>query len=455
MPGRLFEAVDAASLAFFRVGFGLIMVWEVCRYFYYGWIGPFYIEPSFHFTYYGFGWVAPWPGIGMRVHFVALGVLAAFIALGLFYRLCMALFFVGFTYVFLLDQSWYLNHFYLVSLVSLLMIFAPAHRAFSLDALRRPEKVGTGVAPAWALWVMRFQISVVYFYGGLAKINGDWLRGEPMRAWISPFTDPFGEAFTHWAGYFFSYGGLLFDLSIVPLLLWRRTRVPAFILAVGFHVTNAGLFDIGIFPWFAIAATTLFFAPSWPRHAAREEETPEEGGAVSRLPGGSTRRRVVVALLAVFVAFQLLMPLRHFLYPGNPSWTEEGHRFAWRMKLRSVSAEATFYAADPESERAWRISPTSLVTASQAGRMAPYPDMVLQLSHEIADRFRERGYEEIEVRAVVYATLNGREPQLLIDPKADLAAQPRSLAPAAWIPPLKEPLPATGEPGKTAPSNRD
>ncbi len=444
--------MDGASLAFFRIAFGLIMVWEVCRYFYYGWIESLYIAPAFHFTYYGFGWVAPWPGIGMYVHFIGLGVLAAMVAAGLFYRVSIALFFVGFTYVFLLDQSWYLNHFYLVSLVSLLMIFVPAHRVFSLDARRR---AGSGFVPAWALWILMFQMGVVYFYGGLAKLNADWLRGEPIREWAAPFTEVFGSpALTYWGGYFFSYGGLLFDLLIVPLLLWRRTRLPAFIMAVGFHLTNAGLFQIGIFPWFAIAATTLFFDPSWPRQAIGYIRG-IRGGASTPPPESRTRsllrRRIVVGLLAIFVAVQLLVPFRHFLYPGNSNWTEEGHRFAWHMKLRSVSAEATFFVYDPGSGDAGVIEPTNLVTAAQAAKMAPYPDMVLQLAHEISDDLRGQGYEDIEVRAQVFASLNGREPQRLIDPSVDLAGRPRDLMPADWIVPLEEPLPTRGAPDENAP----
>lgn len=143
----LFSRVDIASLVYFRVAFGLIMVWEVWRYFSHDWIRALYIDPPFTFKYYGFEWVEAWPGVGMYLHFAALGVLAAFIALGFLYRLSAALFFVGFTYVFLLDQSNFLNHFYLISLVSLLLVFVPAHRAFSLDAWMRPH-LRSRTAPA-------------------------------------------------------------------------------------------------------------------------------------------------------------------------------------------------------------------------------------------------------------------------------------------------------------------
>ena len=169
---RLFEPVDIASLIFFRIAFGAIMVWEVAKYFVHGWIKLDYIDPDYHFSYYGFGWVQQWPGNGMYFHFLALGVMAACIALGLWYRVAATLFFLGFAYVFLLDQALYLNHFYLIVLVSFLMIFIPAHRSFSLDALLRPG-LRSRTVPAWALWILAAQMGIVYFYGGLAKLNGD------------------------------------------------------------------------------------------------------------------------------------------------------------------------------------------------------------------------------------------------------------------------------------------
>lgn len=264
---RFFAPVDIASLIYFRIAFGTVMLWEVWRYFSHGWVKRYYIDPTFYFTYYGFGWVRPWPGDGMYLHFVALGALAICILLGLWYRISATLFFVGFTYVFLLDRTNYLNHFYLISLISLLMIVLPAHRAFSLDASRHPE-IRSETAPAWALWVLRVQIGIPYFYGGLAKLNGDWLRGEPMRTWLAQNADfpIIGSLLTEeWMVYLFSYGGLLLDLLIVPILLWPRTRVLGYGVALMFHLLNASLFRIGIFPWFMIAATALFFRPDWPR----------------------------------------------------------------------------------------------------------------------------------------------------------------------------------------------
>ena len=104
--GRLFAPVDIASLVFIRVAFGTIMFWEVCRYFIYGWVERYYVQPEFRFTYYGFDWLRLWSGEWMHLHFLFLGVLALMIALGMLYRLSMALFFLGFSYVFLERARW-------------------------------------------------------------------------------------------------------------------------------------------------------------------------------------------------------------------------------------------------------------------------------------------------------------------------------------------------------------
>ncbi|MDB6116349.1 MAG: Vitamin k-dependent gamma-carboxylase, partial [Verrucomicrobiaceae bacterium] len=255
----LFAPVDIGCLVFVRIVFGAAMLWEVCRYFVGDWISHDFIEPVMHFTYFGFDWVRPWPGVGMYIHFAVLGIAALCVLLGLFYRVAATVFFLGFTYVFLLDEALYLNHFYLVCLLSFLLIFVPAERAFSLDARRRPQ-IRTKVAPAWAMWLLRAQIGIAYFFGGIAKLNADWFQGEPLRAWLTERTDfPVIGQFFHeeWMVYMFVIGGVLLDLLVVPLMLWKPTRLLAFLAATSFHLLNARLFNIGVFPWLMLAATVV------------------------------------------------------------------------------------------------------------------------------------------------------------------------------------------------------
>lgn len=435
----LWKPVDIDWLIFFRIAFGAIMLWEVLRYFSMGRIERYYIQPTFFFSYYGFDWIKPWPGQGMYIHFAVMGLLAIAITVGFFYRLSAALYFVAFTWVFLIDQSLYLNHFYLVCLVSFLMVFLPANRAVSLDSQLGIAKPSSTV-PAWTLWMLRAQIGLVYFYGGIAKLNGDWLRGEPIRDWLLrrsslPVIGPLLEQ--DWMVWVFAYGGTLFDLLIVPALLWRRTRVPAFLLAVLFHLTNATVFRIGIFPWMMIAATTIFFAPDWPRRLFRR---PSIADATPLRVPSNTMAQVTATLLGLYLAFQLLTPFRHWLYPGNVSWTEEGHRFSWRMKLRDKSADVQFLVTDPASGQTQNVRPDSLLMPHQFAEMSTRPDMLLQFAHHLAVLERKKGREQVEVRAFVRASLNGRSPQLLIDPTVNLAAVERSLRSSAWIHRLNEPL---------------
>ena len=137
----------------------------------------------------------------------------------------------------------------------------------------------------------------------------------------------------------------------------------------------------------------------------------------------------------------MLFPLRHFLYPGVVHWTEEGHRFAWHMKLRQKRGTATFLATDPANGRTWTIDWKRHLTPAQIARLPRRPDMCLQFAHFLARELRETVNREIEIRVECNASLNGRPAQYLIDPKVDLAKQPRSLAHADWIMPLKEPPP--------------
>ncbi|OAI57828.1 hypothetical protein AYO49_01820 [Verrucomicrobiaceae bacterium SCGC AG-212-N21] len=449
---KSFAPVDIAWLVFFRIIFGGVMVVEVLRYFANDWIEIFNAS-DFLFGFYAFEWVKPWPDPGMHIHFAVLGVAALCVALGFCYRFMAALFFVGFTYVFLLDETRYLNHFYLICLISFLMIFLPAHRAWSVDAWLRPA-IRSDVTPAWTLWLMRAQIGIPYFFGGIAKLNSDWLHGEPMRMWLAdrahmPVIGP--HVHEEWLVYFFVIGGLLLDLLIVPGLLWRRTRVLAFCAAASFHLLNSQLFRIGIFPWLMLGATFIFFPPDAIRRFLRKMGSSSRVAAAAAtqdhaavVPWWQPRKAVVVTV-ALYLVVQVLLPLRHFLYPGNVHWTEEGHRFAWHMKLRTKSGDVLYDLASPAAGRTWLADPMEHLSDSAYEKMTTHPDMILQYAHYLAEQKRREGYPDIEVRAQSMVSLNGRPPRPLIDPRVDLARERRTLGRAAWILPLEEPLPRATE----------
>lgn len=444
---RLAAPVDMAGLAAFRILFGILLAIDVGLYFAGDRIGAFWIRPEYRFPYTGFDWVVPWPGSWLYVHFGVLAALALAIAAGWRYRIVMPLFCAGFVHVFLLDQAQHLNHAYMICLLAFLMIFLPLHRAGSLDARSGRVQAAT-TAPAWTLWLLRFQVGLVYFMGGVAKFNADWLTASPLRMWLEARADwpLLGPLLAHDAtAWFFAYAGLLFDLAIVPLLLWRRTRAIAFVLVCVFNFTNAYTFDIAIFPWLMLAGTALFFDPSWPRRLLPRLAGPPPSAAPAAVPA-----RVPLVLLTLWVAIQLLVPLRHWLYPGNVNWTEEGHRFAWHMKLRSKQALALFYVTDPVTRRTRAVDPMEHLTPWQVHRMAGRPELLRLFADHLADEAVARGRARPEVRARVACVLNGHPARLLIDPRVDLAAQTFSWGHDAWILPFDSAPRLTNAPGDRA-----
>jgi len=440
---RAFRGEDGASLAALRIGFGLTMLTSVLRFFAYGRIDEYFVAPEFHFTYLGFGWVRPFGPTGMNLLFALLGVLTVLVTVGFHQRLSSFLFFLGFGYVFLLEKARYLNHYYLVLIFALLLSVLPASRVWSIDARR---KDWTPVVPAWSLFLVRTQIGIVYFLAGVAKLNGDWLRARPLDEWLPRRA---GHPWLGWllssdyAPWLFSYAGLLLDLLAWPLLLWRRTRLATFVALLAFHLMNSAVFSIGIFPWLMIAVTTIFFAPDWPRRLLAAAPGPGPGPddaslAAPEVPG-ARRRRLILNGIFVYLLFQLAVPLRHFLYPGNVSWTEEGHMFAWHMKLRGKEADARFYVLVPGEQAEVLVDPRQEgLTSWQYDKMSGRPDMLHQFAQHLAREYALPGQDLPRVRVVALCSLNGREPRPLIRPTVDLARVPRNLLPADWILPLDD-----------------
>lgn len=437
-------SVPIDSTVVFRIVLGLTLTWEAYRYLANGWVASELAAPPFHFAYPYFGWVVPFSAPVLSAGFVGLAIAAAAFTVGLWYRWSAAMLFAGWTYVFLLDRAYYLNHLYLITLLLLLMLFLPANVAWSLDTRRTPQ-LRSRKLPRWGLWTLRGQLAIPYFFGGVAKLSWDWLSGYPLRfsmlhmdhvRAIAPWFD--GQS---WA-VFLAWGGLVFDLAVVPALLWKPTRPWAFTLAVAFHLANALLFPIGVFPWLMIGATTLFLEPDWPNRVFHYREAEPE--CETSLPAG--RSRLVVPILVAWFVVQAALPLRHFLLPGNVDWTDAGAQFSWRMMLNHKTSALRLYARNIENGDVLAIDPRAVLTRRQFDKMAVSPPLI----HQFARRSAEMLYAETGVRVSIHGdihcALNGRPPSRLVDPSADLAATP----PEKFVVELEEPLP--GEPFMLPPS---
>jgi vitamin K-dependent gamma-carboxylase len=419
MIKQLNRPIDMAILVYFRFFAGLLLAQELINGLT---IGKFreYTAPYMSFNYLFFDWVSPWPSWGMAIHY-AVTILAGFaVALGYKYRLSTIILFLGYTSLFLMNMSEYINHTYLYCLISFWLIWLPLGK----DEIRSK-------APAWMLYLVLFHMAIAYFFAGIAKLNSDWVMGKPMDIFLgSRGNHPLGGIYNHpYSPLFFSWGGILFDLLIVPALLWKRTRVMALISAFIFHISNVLMFGLATFPWFSLVLTTMFFDPSWPRRIPGFEryllnqKNTETEGELKPFP----------TLLWGYIILHLLLPLRHHvMYPESPSWSEEGHMFSWRMMLRTKRGEVHFWVENKKTGKKRYVYAKGFLTQRQYNSMVGKPDLILQFAHFLRDRYKSKG-EEVAVYASSKISLNGRAPQEIIRPEVDLAQEERSLWPYSWI----------------------
>jgi vitamin K-dependent gamma-carboxylase len=444
---HLLAPVDAAWLAVLRVLFGLLLSASMLRFVAYGWVDRFFVQPRFHFKYWGFGWVEPLSAAYMHGLFWALAGCALLMAAGALYRISAFALALGLSYIQLIDVTTYLNHYYLAALLAWLLAFTPAQRVWSVDAwLQRrlhPERAPVPATVACGvLYLFRIQVGIVYVCAGLAKLHSDWLvHAQPLRIWLGSSVDlpVLGELLRWpWVPLVLSWCGFLFDSTIVLWLCLRRTRRFAYAALLVFHGLTRVLFPIGMFPAIMSCAALVFFSPSWPRRAAafaRVRVAPEP--AVTQAQPVRVHTRVWVGLGLAYCLVQLLLPLRFVAYGGNVLWHEQGMRWSWRVMVRAKGGNVTFLVREP-SGRTFHVSPREYLTELQESEMSSQPDLILQLAHVIAADLAQRGRGDIAVYADARVALNGRRSRPMIDPNVDLTRVQDGLLPARWITPAPE-----------------
>jgi hypothetical protein len=442
MRGYFQRTTSAAPLAIFRIAFGILLFGSVIRFWTKGWIYDLYIAPKYFFPFYGFEFVKPL-GDFTYVLFAVCALSALFVALGLFYRISSILLFLSFTYIELIDKSTYLNHYYFVSIICLMMIFLPAHAYFSLDA-KRNENILADRIPQWTIDTIKVFVCIVYILAGAAKLNSDWLlEAQPLRIWLPAKNDLFliGPLFNYvWVAYAFSWLGCIYDLSIPFLLLKKSTRVFAYCTVIIFHVLTAVLFPIGMFPYIMIATALIFFSAEFHlaiinRIGQLLRVSNEFLNPARELQYSKSATRIFAACIGLLLLFQVVAPFRYALYPGELFWTEEGYRFSWRVMLMEKAGYAQFIVKDHEGKQLV-VDNREFLTPLQEKMMATQPDMILQYAHILRNHYSQHGFKSPEVYVDSYVALNGRLGKPLIDPNTDLASQKESFSHKPWILPF-------------------
>lgn len=434
----LFKRVDNAPIVLFRMFFGGLIVLEVVGAMFTGWIKETLIEPVHHLPFIGFEWLSlPSDPVIVYGYYGLMGIAGAMIMLGAYYQAATLVFAFLWWGCYLMQKVHYNNHYYLLILLAFFMAIIPANRYAAWDVRRKPA-LKAYTCPQWCILIFILQMAIVFAFAAAAKVYPDWLAGKPISLWFSAkgHYPVIGSLFrTTWFKYFIIYGGIVFDLVIVPLLLWRRTRVFAFGLCLFFHLFNSIVFQIGGFPYLMIALTVFFFPPDVIRKRFFKKKP-----AADIQPGVVLPRKagLITGALAVYFIIQLILPLRHLFIPGSVLWTEEGHRMAWHMMLRTKTGHVSFHGRVPETGEIVTIPLHEYFTPLQCRQMAKQPDMIWQAAQILKKIYTEKGYPTMALYATTSVSLNGGPFKPIIDPETDLAhaAWPRFGA-TPWVLPYE------------------
>jgi len=450
----LAKPVPGYSVAVFRIVMGALVLFESVNYGIFHCLDCVYHDTQLLFKYQYFDWVPVPSAAGIRGILFVMGVAAIGVLLGFWYRLSILVAFVCFAWYFLLDASLYLNHYYLTLIFLGIMCFIPANRVWALDAKRY-----AGTSPYirnWSrLWLI-IQLEIVLIYAGVVKLNADWLQLEPLRLWMTRHpgnTNEFTQFLTQDAGIALAaYGVIALHIIGAPLLLWSKTRLPVFFCYVFFHSINAIVFNIGIFPFMTIGATTMIFAPDWPvkvwaKLTGKTLNLPNGNPAV--LSGSrffNAKGLVISTFICLWLVIQALLPTRPLWYDGAVAWNEAGHYFSWRMKLRDKRGDISFFVQNDKAKNTKLVYPKDYLNRRQAARLACQPDLIWQFAQFLEAEAVAAGngsYTEDDI--VVYGnsqcSLNTR-PAMPLLKRVDLTELDRNAPRGEWITALTAELPS-------------
>eukprot|EP00803_Ostreobium_quekettii_P001216 evm.model.scf_1457.2 EVM.evm.TU.scf_1457.2 scf_1457:7483-14754(-) len=432
----LFEWLDRpvhpSTLCLFRVLYSIVMFTQFLK-----WWDMFedFQDSAYVLPYPGVGWIKPVsPATGNTMLMLSL-IASLFLAVGFMTRVTAVVLFLNFAVLFHQCHSYYNNHYVLMCHICFIAIFVNWNQWLSVDYLlyfRHQKKNAPLTIPYWNLLIFQLIFCVPYFFGGIAKLNPDWLfRAQPLKDWFRG-GGPLLEAW--WFPWFIAETGCLFDLSISFLLFYRPTRyLIAFPAALTFNISNKLIFNIGVFPLAMVTSLVLFLPPHLPAaiiaeatgdpppllHA--ETSSGNDNGEVDEKIGDSRLyrqrptgrkgvwyRRFVLLFVGSFIAFHALYPLRHFvLYKSNPSWTEEGHIGAWHMKLRGKTG--WLYLVTEEMDgRVLEFSPRSdpFITIKQAKKVTTRAHPLMVYAGRLKKFFDESGRKLKTMKVMSCFSLN-------------------------------------------------
>ena len=155
------------------------------------------------------------------------------------------------------DQQLYFSHVYLLTLLVLLI------------ALAGPENKSETVL-YWPIFLLKAQLSIVYLFAALSKMNAQYLSGFMLAA-------NFRKSLTFPPAVLSAFAaGSIFVEVFLAFALWsKRLRKAAVIIGFVFHAVMVGSLDppviaqLALFAVECLALYPLFFIPTDHAHAER------------------------------------------------------------------------------------------------------------------------------------------------------------------------------------------
>ena len=359
--------------------------------------------------------------------------------------------FLIFTYIELIDKTNYLNHYYFISLISLLLILLPANSYFSLDTYfgicKRKKTI-----KAWQINILKLQIGLVYFFAGISKLNYHWLfEAQPLINWLKHQSDfpIIGKLLLYdFTAYLFSWVSAIFDIVIFFLLINKKSRLISYFVAFIFHIMTAIMFPIGVFPYVMIASTLIFFNDNFHKKIISfisKYSLLKSNVIFDEKTNYQTKTNSILKVFLIgFFTLQIFLPLRFILYPGKLFWTEQGYRFSWRVMLIEKAGYSQFYIHEPKMDRKMLIQNRDYLTPQQEKMMSTQPDMILQYAHFLSKTFKDSCLVESngeiinmgtnpKVTADITVSLFNKGSRKFIDSEKNLSEIKRGFGNKEWI----------------------
>ncbi|MGJ8724903.1 MAG: HTTM domain-containing protein [Roseibacillus sp.] len=411
------------ALELFRRAFGCIFFLQIISEYLKGELITKWFPPTVRLPPDFLTWL---PRIPPTIGFIVLSAASLWLAFGRQHRIPALIIAVVWGNLLATDRFVFLNHYYLIFLFASILAFCPKR------ALGSNAQIETSVV--W-LYLFRFQVALPYFFGGFNKLHRDWLvRAEPMVDWMKNHEINFFQeavasvpALPIWI----SRSGTIFDLLIIPLLLYWRTRFIAFGFALAFHLFNGIFFNLGIFPLLMVASLVLFLPLKGKSDEMekRNEKRPWKMLFATLSRGGQS-------FCIVLIVSQILLPLRHWFAPGWVLWNDIAANPSWQLKPKRLTTFKFFKARNPNTGEEWKIDLSEFLTPWQVNRLAT-PGDYRAFARYYSQAYERKHGQPLEVYVIALRGLNGREPIPLVDPRVDLAVS-RPAAQGSWVLPFFE-----------------